>query len=159
VTTQHLLSRRAAFKLPVGECHGHGVRLVYKHRRPGSEWHDVSEFVPFAETTTNFAGRRQWFQCPSCGRRCRILYGRSYFRCRRCQGLKYETQYEPPFARAATQALKIRDRLGSKGGIDEPFPEKPKGMHWKTYHRLRAREERLQQSWALGITGLLHRAR
>jgi hypothetical protein len=141
------------------ECHGHGVRLVYKHRRPGSEWHDVSEFIPFVETTTNFGGRRQWFQCPSCDRKCRILYGRAYFRCRRCQRLRYETQYEPPFARAATQALKIRERLGSKGGIDEPFPEKPKGMHWKTYHRLQAREARLQQQWALGITGLLRRAR
>ena len=70
------------------ECHGHGVRLVYRHRRPGSEWHDVSEFVPFVETTTNFGGRRQWFQCLSCRRNCRILYGRAYFRCRRCQGLR-----------------------------------------------------------------------
>jgi hypothetical protein len=134
------------------------VRLVYKHRRPGSEWHDVSEFIPFVEMTTNFGGRRQWFQCLSCRRNCRILYGRAYFRCRRCQGLRYETQYEPPFARAATRALKIRERLGSKGGIDEAFPAKPKAMHWKTYNRLRAREEWLQQQWALGITGLLQRA-
>jgi hypothetical protein len=59
---------------------------------------------------------------------------------------------------AATRALRIRERLGSKGGIDDPFPEKPKGMRWKSYHRLRAREARLQRRWALGITSLFHRA-
>jgi len=48
------------------------------------------------------------------------------------------TQYEPPFARAAMRALKIGERIGGKGGIDEPFPEKPKSMHWKTYERLEA---------------------
>ena len=96
-------------------------------------------------------GNRQWFECPSCRTRCRILYGGAFFRCRRCQGLKYETQYEPPFARAATRALKIRERLGSDGGIDEPFPPKPKGMHQKTYERLEAQAEKFDQKWAVGI--------
>ena len=65
--------------------------------------------------------------------------------------MKYDTQYDPPFARAATRALKIRERLGGQGGIDDPFPPKPKGMHWKTYERLQAREERMQEAWAIGI--------
>lgn len=90
--------------------------------------------------------------CPACNRRCRILYGPgSRFLCRRCGDLKYETQYEPDFARAATRALKIRERLGGRCGIDDPFPPKPKGMHWRTYQRLEAEEEALQRSWALGI--------
>lgn len=72
-------------------------------------------------------------------------------RCRRCLGLRYDTQYEPAFARAATRALKIRERLGSKVGIDDAFPSKPKGMHWKTYRRLEAEEERLQNAWSAGI--------
>lgn len=130
-----------------------GVRLVYRCRRPGADWQDVSEFVPVIETATNFGGRRQWFQCLSCHSRCRILYGGVHFRCRRCHKLKYDTQYEPPFARAATRALKIRERLGGNGGIDDPFPLKPKGMHWRTYERLQAQEERLQHAWAVGIRG------
>ena len=128
-----------------------GIRLSYRQRSHGEEWRDVADFIPVVETATNFGGHRQWFQCPSCYSRCRIVYGSALFRCRRCHHLKYETQYEPPFARAATRALKIRERLGGKGGLDDLFPPKPKGMHWKTYERLQAREERMQEAWAIGI--------
>lgn len=135
------------------EPHANGVRLVYRHRpAQGGDWLPVNEFVPLIETATRFDGRRQWFQCLACRRRCRILYGGAYFRCRRCLALKYETQYEPPYARAATRALKIRERLGSKGGIDDPFPDKPKGMHMTTYARLVEEESRLQNAWGVGIT-------
>lgn len=129
------------------------IRLVYRKSSQGGEWRDVNEMVPLIETATQFGGCRQWFVCLSCNRRCRILYGGAHFRCRRCNRLKYETQYEPSFARAATRALKIRERLGGTGGIDDPFPLKPKGMHWKTYRRLEAQEERLQSAWAIGIMG------
>ena len=128
-----------------------GLRLIYRQRRNGEDWRDVDEFIPIVETATNFGGRRQWLQCLLCHSRCRILYGGVLFRCRRCHRLKYDTQYEPPFARAATRALKIRDRLGAKGGLDDPFPPKPKGMHWNTYERLQAQEERMQEAWAVGI--------
>jgi hypothetical protein len=141
--------------LPTGSirmaCLPDAIRLIYRHRRGEGEWHDVNELVPLIETVTAFGGKRQWFQCISCRRRCRILYGGAYFRCRRCHNLKYETQYEPPFARAATRALKIRERLGGKGGIDDCFPDKPKAMHWRTYDRLAAEVERLQHNWARGI--------
>ena len=134
------------------ECHVDGVRLVYRQQAHlGAAWVAVNEFIPLIETATRFGGRRQWFQCLSCQRRCRILYGGAYFRCRRCLDLKYDTQYEPAFARAATRALKIRERLGSQGGIDDPFPDKPKGMHWKTYDRLQFEDDRLRDAWASGI--------
>lgn len=133
------------------ECLPGAVRLTYRARPQGADWQDISELVPLVETRTRFDGRRQWFECLSCRRRCRVLYGGTHFRCRHCNGLKYETQYEPPFARAATRALKIRERLGCRGGIDEPFPAKPKGMHWTTYHRLVAAENELQNAWASGI--------
>lgn len=130
-----------------------GLKLSYRARQQGEDWQQIEEIVPLVETATNFGGRREWFRCLSCGRRCRIIYGGTRFRCRKCQDLKYESQYESPFDRAASRALKIRAKLGGQGGIDDHFPAKPKGMHWKTYERLKDEEERLQEVWAAGIMG------
>jgi hypothetical protein len=38
------------------------------------------------------------------------------------------------------KARKIRQRLGASNNLFEPVWEKPKGMHWKTFERLRDRE-------------------
>jgi len=48
-------------------------------------------------TPCNYGGKRWWFLCPNCNRRCRILYlppGGSYFLCRICHNLTYESQQE-----------------------------------------------------------------
>jgi hypothetical protein len=37
---------------------------------------------------------------------------------------------------ALHQAQDIRRRLGGTANMMEPFPEKPKGMHWRPYERL-----------------------
>jgi len=123
-----------------------GLRLIYRTRRNGEEWRDIDEVFPFVFTATNFAGQRRWLECLSCGRRCQVLYGGAYFRCRRCHGLKYESQYEPAWLRGTTRAQKIRERYGGSGSLDEPFPAKPKGMHWRTYGRLVAEDERLTRA-------------
>ena len=139
------------------ESHHNGARLIYKARQSGDTWQDISELVPIVETKTNFSGRRRWFLCLSCRRRCRILYGGIYFRCRRCHHLKYESQYESGYSRAADQAHALRKRLGQVGSLDEPFPDRPKGMHWKTYKRLAAKDAHLQQRWAVGVWRWLRR--
>ena len=135
-----------------------GLRLTYKTRSHG-DWRDVDELVPFVQTPTNFGGGRRWFECLSCRTRCRILYGGTYFRCRRCHRLKYESQYEPAWVRAASRALKIQQRLGCGEGIDDAFPPKPKGMHLKTYRRLEAEYERLTNTWAAAATQMMSRYR
>jgi hypothetical protein len=137
-----------------------GVRLMYRTRRDNDgAWEDVSETMPYVWTRTRFGGRRAWFKCLGCGRGCRVLYGGSRFRCRRCHGLTYRSQYEPAYERANEQANKLRKRVGGKGnaftigntiGIEE-FPPKPRGMHWATYWRLKERYDELLNTWIEGL--------
>ena len=134
-------------------AYGNYLMLDYKVRDHGEEeWQEVKQNVHFDWTELNFGGKRQWFLCPRCNRRCLILYGGARFYCRKCYRLGYNTQSETPWQRQITRAQKIRERLGSDGGIDDMFPEKPKGMHWKTYRRLERIDEHAQDMWAAMIT-------
>ncbi len=116
------------------------VILTYRHRNgPGDEWDEVGEPVTLTWTACNFGGGRPWFICPGagCGRRVAVLYGPGrYFLCRHCYDLTYESQRENGMTRALRRAQAIRGRLGGSANMMEPFPEKPKGMHWNTYERL-----------------------
>ena len=130
-----------------------GLRLRYMiHNRDGKSV-AIDELFPLTCTPVAFGGSRPWLICIGCQRRCRVLFGGARFRCRRCHGLRYESQYEPAFARAASRCHKIRKRLGQVGSIELPFPPKPKGMHWRTYRRLEAEDARNQGLWAAGIMG------
>ena len=116
------------------------VLLLYRHRiGPGDEWEDVQEHVSLDWTACNFGGERPWFICrgAGCGRRVALLYGLGrYFLCRHCYDLVYESQRENVMYRALHKAQSIRKRLGGSANMTKPFPEKPKGMHSKTYERL-----------------------
>jgi hypothetical protein len=117
-----------------------GLILTYRHRNSlGGEWEEVRESVALSWTACNFGGERPWFICPGagCGRRVALLYGEGkYFLCRHCYDLTYESQRENEMHRALRRAQAIREGLGGSANMTEPFPEKPKGMHWKTYERL-----------------------
>ncbi len=116
------------------------VVLSYRHRSGlGAEWEDVEEPVPLEWTPCNFGGERPWFICPGagCGRRVAVLYGPGrYFLCRHCYDLSYQSQRDNKMYRALHRAQDNRWRLGGSANMTEPFPEKPKGMHWSTYERL-----------------------
>ncbi len=124
----------------IGDGKPERMILTYRHRSGASgEWEEVREPVHLTWTACNFGGQRPWFVCPGagCGRRVAILYGPGrYFLCRRCYDLVYESQRENEMHRALRRAHTIRERLGGSTSMIEPFPEKPKGMHWKTYDRL-----------------------
>ena len=109
-----------------------GVHFV---RRNG-EGHLEKLFVPFAFTPTKFGGWRAWFRCSGCLQGCRVLYGVNSLRCRKCRGLKYQSQYDHTAFRLLDRASKIRCRLGKPGSSGEPLPPKPRHMRWRTYRRL-----------------------
>lgn len=97
-------------------------------------------------------GVRWWFVCPGegCGRRVGKLYGCRDFLCRHCRNLIYESQRKPASFRALSRAQKIRRRLCGYGGLLNPFPDKPKGMHWEMYLRLQDEAIRAEdQGWTM----------
>jgi len=114
------------------------VRLVYNHRRDDEPWKFENYPVAIDRTPCNYGGSRVWFRCPAkgCGRRVAILYGGEIFACRHCYKLAYESQREAPHDRALRCTQAIRVKLGGSPSLAEAFPEKPKGMHWRTYNKL-----------------------
>ena len=119
----------------------------------------MQQLIQYLSTATPFGPLRQWFQCPACNRRCRVLYGGERFRCRLCQGLTYESQAESPAQRANRRSRKIRRRLGGGTNLMVEFPPKPTGMHRTTYQRLEALDDDMQSIWVRSVFELIGRSR
>ncbi len=135
------------------------VRLIYTVDQ--TEKFDYR--VGLTATYPHLGGVRWWFVCPArgCGRRVGKLLkapGVKYFVCRHCLGIGYQSQRQAEMFRALEKAQKIRERLGGSTCTWDPFPEKPKRMHWTTYEKLRRKckvaedvcdlaEEQLVSAW------------
>ena len=50
-------------------------------------------------------------------------------------------------------------RLGGTANMLDDFTEKPKGMHWRTYERLRRAHDAAQARSIIGLTGFVNRLR
>jgi hypothetical protein len=141
------------------------VVLMYRSRSCGdAEWKSVEQRVPIAWTACHLGGRRAWFVCSVyssgqyCGRRVAVLYGAGeLFACRRCYALVYESQNESLHHRGLWKAQKIRMRLGGSPSMLEGFPDKPKGMHWETYDRLRRAHDIAEARSMVGLTQFVDR--
>jgi hypothetical protein len=114
--------------------------LSYTVRDGDREWEDVAETIPIVYLRCRFGGSRAYFICPGsrngidCRRRITKLYlSHRYFLCRHCNQLAYRSQYEQPWQRTLRRANKLKQRLGIRVGIAEPFPDKPRGMWTRTY--------------------------
>lgn len=120
------------------------LRLIYKSRSHGGEWQDVDYSTTISWDECRFGGSRPYFICKGlgCGKRVQHLYaGNPYFVCRHCMKLAYASQREELLDRAARRADKLRVKLGAEAGILNGAPyRKPKGMHWKTFQKLRIQE-------------------
>ena len=91
-------------------------------------------------------------------RRCKILYdGGALFRCRKCVGAVYESQYEQLPIRISNTRWKIRGWMRDRGEPEwtckdiDWFPIKPKWMRWSTYHRLKRRDRNLEDAWSAAV--------
>ena len=110
---------------------------------PSSSDAIVEQRLEIESTACRFGGQRPWFKCPRCDRRVAVLYEFSrHFACRHCGGLAYNSQKEGVGTRAVHQADAIRKRLGWRAGVAYGPGLKPKGMHWKTFDRLKVRYEK-----------------
>jgi hypothetical protein len=146
-----------------GAERAHAVELYYS-RGPEGRKEDVSYAVPLCWTPCNFGGSRAWFVCPgivngvACSRRVAKLYlkGR-YFLCRHCHNLAYLSQQEAHRHAALRRCQRIRQKLGANANMTEPFPGKPKGMHFKTYLRLRGKYEKAYEEYSGEMVGYLER--
>lgn len=129
------------------------VMLSYRSRSNGSEWQAMEYPVALEWTLCHLGGRRVWFRCPAsgCGRRVAILFGGAIFACRHCHRLAYPCQRETDDDRAARRADTIRRRLGWEPGILNGEGGKPRGMHWRTFQRLRAEHDANVNASLLGI--------
>jgi len=139
--------------------------LLYRSRRWGdTEWKSVEQRVPITWSACHLGGRRPWFICSVCspgrycGRRVALLYcAGDLFACRRCYNLAYASQHEALCHRGLGKAQKIRMRLGGSASMIEPFPDKPKGMHWRTYDRLRHAHDIAEARSTLGLMKFINR--
>lgn len=76
------------------------------------------------------------------------------FASRQAFDLAYRSQNETPGDRLLSKAQETRRRFGGSGSLMEPFPAKPKGMHWTTYWRLR---EQSEQAASMAVAGMARR--
>jgi hypothetical protein len=140
---QWLVNDRQVAGISIRVNFDHEMVLSYRMKSTGEVF---EQGVQTQTSACHLGGERHWFTCPQCRKRVAVLYapGR-YFACRQCGGLGYATQKESAGDRASTKANKLRNRLGWEAGILNGDGGKPKGMHWKTYERLKSQHETLVQ--------------
>ena len=120
------------------------MSFSYFHIGYSSERHPIRIVIKFDWTPCYFGGRRLWFLCPKCGRRVAILYGGKNFYCRICRNIAYPSENEAKPNRLLRKANKIKKRLKCEPGVQSKIIFKPKGMHQKTFDRLRRQVEILE---------------
>jgi len=123
----------------------------------GAERKEIHDTFYFDSVPNNYGGAdRYYFECPECGRRCRFLYlHKQHFKCRKCADLNYSRQrLNNTNEDIATYKMRklLHDGFKVKGALSPMDastyrPDRPKGMHQKTYMRLRMQLLRAQQDY------------
>lgn len=116
---------------------GDRLTLSYRWTPHGGEPVDVECPIRLETTPCNYGGVRVWFACPQCGWRCAVVYfGGRVYACRRCLNLAYASQADDETGRTWRKQRKIERKLSGGAGEWNRW-QKPKGMHQKTFDKLR----------------------
>ena len=106
---------------------------VLEMKLPTRHGFDVTARIQFTTTPLHFGGCRVWMVCPRCNGRARVIFaGYGKIGCRRCLRVRYRSQCGDAKDRAHLAIAKIERRLITRRGRFY----KPKGMLWRTFHRL-----------------------
>ena len=111
-------------------------------------WGRDRQRIPLDWTPCHYGGMRPWLRCPRCARRRAVLHiVGARVQCRHCARLPYASQHTTAEDRRYQKVRTIRDRLGASPNLAEPISPgtKPRGMHWRTWERLRAQEQQAHQ--------------
>jgi hypothetical protein len=134
-----------------------GIRTSADSVNVGFQSYGLSEFVTIEKLPQYFGGHRSFFQCPSCSRRCRLLYGEPFlaasgWKCRKCWNLAYASQRQRRRARDWARAERLAEDLA-----DPSAPQalvRRKGMHRSTF---RKRLQRIQELESRALLPVLQR--
>jgi hypothetical protein len=101
--------------------------------------HTVPQHVRVSWTRVHLGGERPWLHCPHCkGRAAKLYRGLAGYFCRACvDNPPYATQLLSAGGRADFKACKLRLQLDGEAQLSTSFPGRPRGMHRRTYARLR----------------------
>ena len=112
----------------------------------------IREAIAVEPIPQPFGGRRWYFRCPRCGRRCASLYVLTTsfrFRCRHCRGLTYHVQRLDHVSRRQRAFRRMVRRLGADPETDgwDYLPPRPPGMRRTTCARWESRWDRLEETY------------
>lgn len=116
------------------------IRFMYSIKGGENNLLHVNKIIPLTFTSCNFGGQRKWFLC-DCGRKVATMYiSGQKIACRHCFNAVYPCQREDAIDRKWRKIYKLEARLNKSENdhvfwLDDRY--KPKGMHWRTYKRIR----------------------
>ena len=144
--------------LPRGSLLWPAIRKIRAARyRVQIELHNqtLPQQIRISWTPCHLGGWRPWMHCPYCEKRvAKLLKGMAGYFCRACLGNPlYASQAKSSHGRRHFELCKIRLQLNGNASPLEPFPERPRGMHRKTYDRLKARALRLEMDLPRKLRG------
>lgn len=128
------------------------IRLVYGTR----DGEQVEEVVRLDRTPCHFGGTRTWFRCPRCGRRVAVLFAGRRFLCRHCYGIAYAVENEDKLSRLLRRSSKLRERVNAKHSTSYPVEDRPKGMHQRTFERIKWQIQETEAGFWLAMGERFH---